>query len=121
MRTPSRLSALFLGLSLVGGLALAQETRASLSGTVTDSSGSIIPNTNLQLTNTGTGVVLSATSNEAGLYRFLFLVPGMYRLTAGIAGFKTFERGNIELNVNESATLPVVLEVGSLGRAPGPI
>jgi len=58
-------------------------------------------------------VALSTTTNEAGLYRFLFLNPGKYKLVATIVGFKTFERGNIQLTVSESATLPVTLEVGA--------
>ena len=49
-----------------------------------------------------TGVLLTATSNEAGLYRFLFLNPGKYKMVATISGFKTFERENIQLSVNES-------------------
>ncbi len=113
MKTKSQLLGLVLGLSALAGLALAQETRANLSGTVTDASGSIVPGATIQLTNIGTGVQLTANSNEAGLYRFLFLNPGTYKLVASIAGFKTFERDNIQLNVNESGTLPVVLEVGS--------
>src|SRR5260221_566845 len=97
---------------VLAATAAAQETRANLSGTVTDTSGSLVPGATIQLTNVGTGVSLTATTNEAGLYRFLFLNPGGYKLVATIAGFKTFERAKITLNVNESATLPVVLEVG---------
>jgi hypothetical protein len=67
----------------------------------------------MALTNAETGVVLKTTSNEAGLYRFLFLNPGMYKLVAVTSGFKTFERDNIQLSVSEAGTLPVVLEVGS--------
>src|SRR5215831_12812635 len=101
-------------LSLVFCFAVsAQETRGSLSGIVTDSSGAVVPHANLQLTNTETGVVLTTISNEAGLYRFLFLNPGQYKLVVSISGFKTFERGNIQLNVSEAGTVPVTLEVGS--------
>src|SRR5215510_6282895 len=102
--------ALLLGICVSAG---AQETRASLSGIASDSSGAVVPGVTLQLTNTETGVVLSTTSNEAGLYRFLFLNPGQYKLVATAAGFKTFERDRIQLNVSEAGTLPVVLEVGT--------
>src|SRR5882672_6914540 len=67
----------------------------------------------MQLTNVETGVVLTTTSNEAGLYRFLFLNPGKYKVVASASGFKTFERDRIQLNVSEAGTLPVTLEVGS--------
>jgi Carboxypeptidase regulatory-like domain len=93
--------------------AVSQETRASLSGIASDTSGAVVPGVSLQLTNTQTGVVLTATTNEAGLYRFLFLNPGQYKLVATAAGFKTFERNGIQLNVSEAGTLPVILEVGA--------
>jgi hypothetical protein len=108
-----KLFSLSLGVCVLAAAAMAQETRASLSGIVSDSTGSVVPGTTLQLTNEETGVVLSAASNDAGLYRFLFLNPGRYKLVASISGFKTFERGGIALTVSEAATLPVVLEVGS--------
>ena len=110
MKRQSHILGLFLGLCI---LAAAQETRGSLSGIVADGSGAVVTGANLQLTNTETGVVLSTISNEAGLYRFLFLNPGRYKLVATATGFKTFERDRIQLSVSESGTLPVVLEVGS--------
>ena len=85
MRTRSVLFAIFLSVCVVTGL-FAQETRASLRGTVTDSSGSVIPAANITLTNSETGVALTATTNEAGLYRFLFLNPGKYQLTVAQGG-----------------------------------
>src|SRR4051794_27450266 len=109
----SRSFRLACGLVLALAPVLAQETRASLSGIVTDTSGSVVPGAAMALTNLDTGVALSTVSNDAGLYRFLFLNPGRYKLSASITGFKTFERSRIELSVSEAATLPVVLEVGA--------
>src|SRR5689334_858301 len=83
-------------------LAAAQETRGSLSGIVTDSSGAVVPAANLTLTNVETGVALTAVANEAGLYRFLFLNPGQYKLVVTMEGFKTFERSGIRVNVSEA-------------------
>ena len=110
MKRQAQILGLLLGLSI---LAAAQETRGSLSGIVTDGSGAVVARAGLQLTNTETGVVMTAISNDAGLYRFLFLNPGQYKLVASMAGFKTFERDRIQLNVSEAGTLPVVLEVGA--------
>jgi hypothetical protein len=110
MKRQAQVLGLLLGLSI---LAAAQETRGSLSGIVTDGSGAVVARAGLQLTNTETGVVMTAVSNDAGLYRFLFLNPGQYKLVASMAGFKTFERDRIQLNVSEAGTLPVVLEVGA--------
>src|SRR5215831_6336605 len=101
-------------LSLVFCFAVsAQETRGSLSGIVTDSSGAVVPAAALELRNVETGVVLTTVANEAGLYRFLFLNPGQYRLVVTMTGFKTFERSGIRVNVSEAGTVPVVLEVGA--------
>src|SRR4051812_22514130 len=113
MLRSGHLIGIVFGLSLMGGPSIAQETRASLSGIVADPTGAVLPGTVLQLTNVDTGVVLSTVANDVGLYRFLFLDPGKYRLVATIRGFKTWERDSIELSVNKSATLPVTLEVGA--------
>jgi hypothetical protein len=110
MRDHARLPILSLVLCLA---AAAQETRGSLSGIVTDRSGAVVPAATLELTNVETGVALSTVANEAGVYRFLFLNPGQYKLVATMAGFKTFERSSIRVNVSEAGTVPVVLEVGA--------
>jgi len=110
MKRQLKISGLFLGLCL---LAAAQETRGSLSGIVSDGSGAVVARADLRLTNTETGVVLTTVSNDAGLYRFLFLNPGQYKIVVSMAGFKTFELDRIQLSVSEAGTLPVVLEVGA--------
>jgi hypothetical protein len=89
-----------------------QETRATLSGTVTDPSGAVLVGTNLTLTNKETSVSLTTTSNAAGQYRFLFVNPGAYRLTAEQPGFRTYVRDNIVLSVSQSAVIDVALTVG---------
>src|SRR5713226_8057710 len=99
MPTKPRLLDFAFGLFLASAMALAQETRASLRGIVADATGSAIPGVSMQITNAGTGVTLTTTTNDAGLYRFLFLNPGKYKLVATHTGFKTFERANIELSV----------------------
>src|SRR5262245_52903422 len=101
MSPKSRLFGLLFALSVGVGPSNAQETRASVSGIVADISGSVVPGTAMQLTNIETGVTLSTVANEAGLYRFLFLDPGQYKLVATAAGFKSWERSDIELSVNK--------------------
>src|SRR5437016_12326381 len=112
-----RIVRLVFGLCVLAGSVAAQETRGSLSGIVTDSSGAVVPGATMQLTNVDTGVVLSTTSNEAGLYRFLFLKRGKYKVVASATGFKTFERSSIPLSGSEAGRLPVVLGLGEhVGR-----
>jgi hypothetical protein len=91
----------------------AQEARATLSGTITDPSGSSIIGAQVRITNLETGIVLSAQSNEVGQYRLLFINPGAYRLTVEMAGFRTFVREGIQLTLGQAATLDVPLQVGA--------
>jgi len=96
--------------------AAGQELRATIGGTVLDASGSLVVGARLTLLNIGTGVVFSASTGEAGQYRFLYLNPGKYRLTAEMTGFKSFVRDNIELQVNLATTIDLRLEVGALAE-----
>ena len=83
--------------TLFAAAARAQESRATLSGTVADPSGLVMPGTDVSIANSQTGVVFKTKTNDAGQYRFLFLNPGAYRLSAQSAGFRSFVRENIQL------------------------
>ncbi|MEO8735001.1 MAG: TonB-dependent receptor [Edaphobacter sp.] len=91
----------------------AQETRATLSGTVTDASGGVLPNATLQLNNVNTGTSTSATTNASGQYRFLFIDPGTYRLTVDASGFQKHVESGITLNVSQASTVDVRMTIGS--------
>ena len=104
---------LLLGLLLAVVAVRAQETRATISGTLTDPSGAAIAGAQVSLTNVETASRASALSNGLGQYRFLFLNPGKYRLTAEMTGFKTLVREGIELSTNQAATLDVTLQLGT--------
>ena len=91
----------------------AQEVRASLSGTVTDSSGALVAGAGLTLQNEQTGVRFTATTNQTGTYSFLFLNPGSYALKASMSGFRTFERSHILLEINRAGGVDVILEIGN--------
>ena len=104
---------LLLGLLLAVAAVRAQETRATISGTLTDPSGAAIAGAQVSLTNVETASRASSLSNGLGQYRFLFLNPGKYRLTAEMAGFKTLVREGIELSTNQAATLDVTLQLGT--------
>src|SRR6185369_17358159 len=94
---------LLLGLLLAATAVRAQETRATISGTLTDPSGAAIAGAQVSLTNVETASHASSLSNGLGQYRFLFLNPGKYRLTAEMTGFKTLVREGIELSTNQAA------------------
>ncbi|MCX6635693.1 MAG: carboxypeptidase-like regulatory domain-containing protein [Acidobacteria bacterium] len=80
---------------LLTASAVGQETRATLSGTITDPSGAAVAGAKLHLVNADTGVDFTAESNVVGQYRFLFLNPGTYRVSAEMSGFRTFVREKI--------------------------
>ena len=62
--------------------AFSQSSNASLSGTVADASGAVIPGVKITATNTGTGVINTAVSNNSGIYSFPSLLPGNYKVAA---------------------------------------
>ena len=91
------LLAAILGLST----AVAQEFRATISGRVLDASGSAVPNAKVQSTSVATGESSTATSDSSGNYTIPFLRPGQYKITVTAAGFKTYNRENITLQVGQ--------------------
>ena len=112
----SRTGALFLlAVCLVGFLTpcFGQESRATLTGTVTDPTGSSIAGAKLTLVNVDTAVAFKAETNPSGQYRFLFLNPGTYRLTVEMTGFRNYVREGIGLSTNQAATLDVALQLGT--------
>ena len=94
----------------------AQDTNASLSGTVTDPSGAAIAGAKLTLTNEATGFQSNFVSDQSGNYSFRNLTPGKYDLNAAAGGFKTQDQKGIELLVNQAARVDVHLPVGQTGE-----
>jgi len=86
--------------------------RSSIEGTVSDASGAVVPEAQVVLANTETGVSQTAQSNSSGSFRFPSLGPGKYKLTASKAGFQTLNQENITLQAEEIRTVPLVLKVG---------
>ena len=113
MSKTSRSGLLLAALLSLAAAGSAQESRASIAGTITDPSGSVIAAARLRLTSVDTGVAFDTISNEVGQYRYLFLNPGKYKLTAEMAGFRNFVREDIELHVSQTATIDITLQLGS--------
>ena len=99
------------------GTASAQEVRASITGTVTDSQGAAIPGVTITATNVGNNATISQVSNEAGLFLAPFLAPGTYRLTAEKQGFKRYVREGIVLQVQDRSRLDIVMEIGEMAQS----
>src|SRR5688572_31275375 len=78
--------------------ALGQGLFATVGGTVTDSSGALIPGVTIKATAIDTAVVLTTVTNEAGAYSFSDLLPGKYTLSASLPGFQTKNLTDIQLS-----------------------
>ncbi len=92
--------------------ALAQTGSSSMSGTVTDASGAVVPGAAVTATNQATGVSYRQTTTEAGLYAFPSLPVGTYTITVEMRGFKTARNTNYTLQVGTPLAVDVTLEVG---------
>ncbi|MGH9606603.1 MAG: carboxypeptidase regulatory-like domain-containing protein [Terracidiphilus sp.] len=101
-------------LSLAFLPAIQAQVTATLSGTVEDSTGGVIPNAQVTLTNKGTAQARTVETNGAGLYAFPSLVPGTYNLRATAKGFKNKVISGIVLNAGDDRTIPALtLAVGT--------
>lgn len=112
-RNLSLLSLLILAISSAVIPAAAQDTAAQLAGTVVDSSGGVIPQAHLIITNAGTNLTKQTDSDGTGAFVFRELAPGTYTLSVSASGFESFVEKGIQLTVEQHATLPVSLKVGS--------
>ncbi len=99
---------------LTGSPVSAQSTFGSLSGTVTDSSGSAIPAAQVVLTSLATGATQTLTTGGDGLYTFVNLNPGDYRLEVQKDGFKHYRREPVTIQVQQSFRIDPALEVGAV-------
>jgi hypothetical protein len=94
-------------------LAHAQTSRGTVTGTVLDPSGAVVPGARLILTGTETGLRLPTESNEAGVYRFDAVDPGVYGLTVAHPGFKSYVAIGIAVEATRVTTHDPYLEVGA--------
>lgn len=109
-RTGVRILSLTLlaALLAVTPAAWGQSSNGSVRGLIQDSSGSIIPQAQVLLINTATGVESKTVSNSAGLYVFPAVIPGRYKLEVEYSGMAKFE-SSLEVRVQESANVTVTL------------
>jgi outer membrane receptor protein involved in Fe transport len=97
-----------------GAAAAAQTSTATLQGTVSDPSGGVLPGVTVKLQSPATGLQRDTVTNSSGLYVFNFLPAGRYTLTAELAGFKSVQHDEVQLEIGQSLSLDLKLEVGRL-------
>jgi hypothetical protein len=98
------------------GIASAQSGSASVGGLVQDTTQAFIPGVTVTATNTRTGVVTTAVTNESGAYNIPSLLPGTYKLTAELPGFKTQAFTDVQLGQSALARYNFTLEVGAANQ-----
>ncbi|MBM3814002.1 MAG: hypothetical protein FJW20_20420 [Acidimicrobiia bacterium] len=92
--------------------ALAQVAVGSLTGTVRDSSGAVMPGVKVDVRNESTGTGITVTTQANGVYVAPQLVPGDYRVTFTSAGFKQLDVSGLKVDVGSTLTQDAVLEIG---------
>ena len=90
------------------------QQNATVVGTITDPSGSVIPGVAITVTNVNTGVTSTGSTNSAGLYRVENLIPGQYTVAAEAKGFEKALRTAFTLEVAQTATIDLSLQLGSV-------
>ena len=95
----------------------AQTTSASVSGSVQDAQGGVLPGVTVTMTSRTQGNVLTGVTDGGGRFVFPIVRPDTYTLQATLPGFKTAERTNLVVNANDKlSTGPLTLEVGALSE-----
>src|SRR4026209_660773 len=92
----------------------AQAVSGTILGTVTDSSGSVIPGAKVTIVNEGTGLTRTLQADTRGEFPAPSLPTGHYTVIAELTGFKTLTLSNIELGVDQRARIDLKLEVGAM-------
>lgn len=96
--------------------ARAQEFRATISGSVTDTSGAVVPGAAVTARETSTGTVSRTTANAAGQYVIPFLAPGTYTLTVEAKGFRRTVHPGILLQSQDHPIINVALKPGEVSQ-----
>lgn len=94
--------------------ALAQQETATITGEVRDAGGAVVPKAAITITNVETNVSVRSETNDQGLYTVPGIKPGPYSITVEKQGFRKIVRSGVTLQVNQTARLDLVLQVGDL-------
>ena len=110
---------IFVFLLLIGvsfGITLAQGDKAIVVGTVSDSTGAVIPGAEVFMTRAETNEVFTALTSDTGDFAFRALVSGNYELKVSMPGFKTEVRTGLKLDVGQTYRIDAALSVGEVSE-----
>ena len=104
----------FMVLLLSATVAAAQQGTSELRGRVVDDQGAVLPGVSVTVTNQATGMFRETVSSADGTFIASGLIPGTYRATAELQGFKKFDRPELRLEVGKTTSIDVTMSVGGL-------
>jgi hypothetical protein len=117
-KKPTSFLRIFLCFSVLllfaGTVTWAQAGRGSISGTITDPTGALVPGAKVSALNHATGITQSTVSTAAGLYFFVSLNPGSYEITASRTGFESVAQDNVIVSVDQVSVVNIALQVGAV-------
>ena len=98
---------------LFTSISISQSTFGSITGTVTDPAGAVVPGAEVEVTNEGTGAIRKVTTTTSGVFNVPNLDVGRYKVRVTGAGFATYERGDLNLTANQIISVDVPLTLGA--------
>ena len=110
------LLATVVALTLLLAPTIRAQENATITGTVVDPSGAVVPNASISLTNPATGQVRQTVSNNDGIYLFANVGVGNFTLSATASGFVNFSRTGIVVNTGQTLKEDINLTVGATGQ-----
>src|SRR5579863_3266685 len=108
---------LFVACVALSASLFAQNERGNIAGVVSDSTGALVPNVSVVITNLATNIPERVTTTSSGEYNAPNLSPGTYRIEIAATGFKRFVEGGVTLSAGSTARIDARLEVGSVGES----
>ena len=110
-------AALLVCVFLVSTPVFSQSSNGTISGSVADASGAVVPGVTVTATNNATGIVTTVVSNDSGVYNFASLLPGTYKVSAALPGFQTQTFNDVQLGNAGQLRLNFALQVGAAAQA----
>src|SRR4051794_23507091 len=110
-------SACLLGCFVLASYAFGQSSNGTLSGTVADNARALIPGVTIKVTNTETGVISTAITNDSGTYALPGLLPGTYSASANLSGFQTQTFTDVRLGNAAQVRLNFILQLATVNTS----
>jgi hypothetical protein len=106
-------SMLLVSILLASVVLFGQSSNATVSGTVADATGAVLPGVSITATNTATGVVTTVQSNNSGAYTLTGLLPGVYKISGEAPGFRAYTFSDVQLGNAAQIRLNFELQVAA--------